>query len=175
MHEQTKAQRIAEAFDAAYKSPLSVLVLDNLERLIDYVGAVPARFSNTILQTISVLVNKRPPKGRKLLIIATTSNSRALKELQMFDVFDAHIRLPFITSSEELKTFLSDRHIAAFQETPEGQAELERVVQSFPSGGKITVKKLIMLLEMSRQGAGGDKDFADRVIQRLQALVADVV
>ena len=44
----------------------------------------------------------------------------------MFDVFDAHIRLPFITSSEELKTFLSDRHIAAFQETPEGQVRFKK-------------------------------------------------
>jgi hypothetical protein len=36
-------------FEDAYRSPLSVIILDDIERLLEYVPIGP-RFSNTILQ-----------------------------------------------------------------------------------------------------------------------------
>lgn len=64
-----RVEAIAQAFNDAYKSPLSVLVVDDIERLIEYVPASPARFSNTVLQSLAVLLRKRPPKGRRLLVV----------------------------------------------------------------------------------------------------------
>lgn len=49
------------------QSPLSIVVLDDIERLLEYVSIGP-RFSNGVLQTILVLLKKQPPKGRKLLV-----------------------------------------------------------------------------------------------------------
>lgn len=46
--EAAKVQQINKIFDDAYKSPCSLVVLDNLERLIEYVRLGP-RFSNTVL------------------------------------------------------------------------------------------------------------------------------
>lgn len=43
-----KVNAIAEIFEDAYKSSLSMIILDEIERLIDYVDIGP-RFSNTIL------------------------------------------------------------------------------------------------------------------------------
>ena len=40
---------IAKVFDDAHKSPLSMVVLDDLERLLEYVRIGP-RFSNLVLQ-----------------------------------------------------------------------------------------------------------------------------
>ena len=59
-------------FDDAYRSELSCIVVDNIERLLDY-GAIGPRYSNVILQALLVLLTKQPPKGRKLLVFCTTS------------------------------------------------------------------------------------------------------
>lgn len=54
-----KINKIVKTFDDAYKSPLSLIVLDDIERLIEFIHIGP-RFSNNILQTILVLLKKRP-------------------------------------------------------------------------------------------------------------------
>ncbi|KAG5840934.1 hypothetical protein ANANG_G00194160 [Anguilla anguilla] len=68
--EIAKCQAIKKIFDDAYKSQLSCVVVDDIERLLDYVPIGP-RFSNLVLQALLVLLKKTPPRGRKLLIIGT--------------------------------------------------------------------------------------------------------
>ena len=46
--EYAKVQAIAKVFEDAYKSPLSLIVLDDIERLLEFVHIGP-RFSNQIL------------------------------------------------------------------------------------------------------------------------------
>lgn len=55
-----------QIFDDAYKSQLSCVVVDDIERLLDYVPIGP-RFSNLVLQALLVLLKKPPPKVRILL------------------------------------------------------------------------------------------------------------
>lgn len=52
-----------QVFDDAYKSQLSCVVVDDIERLLDYVPIGP-RFSNLVLQALLVLLKKAPPKVR---------------------------------------------------------------------------------------------------------------
>jgi len=59
--ESQKVATITKIFTDSYKSPLSVIVVDNIERLIDWTP-MGARFSNAVLQTLLVLFNRRPPK-----------------------------------------------------------------------------------------------------------------
>ena len=81
-----KAGRISAIFQDAYKSPLSMIILDDLERLVEYVRLGP-RFSNAVLQALMVLIKKIPPtEGRKLMIVATTSQRNAMDELGLMDV-----------------------------------------------------------------------------------------
>ena len=54
------------------QSPASVIVLDDIERLLEYVAIGP-RFSNLVLQTLLVLLKRQPPPGRKLFVAGTTS------------------------------------------------------------------------------------------------------
>ena len=54
-------------FDDAYKSKLSCVVVDDIERLIEWVP-IGARFSNNLLQALLVLFKKVPPQGHKLLV-----------------------------------------------------------------------------------------------------------
>ena len=73
-----KISAIVKVFEDAYKSPLSLIILDDLERLIEFIHIGP-RFSNPILQALLVLIKKKPPNSeRKLMIIGTTSMKSVL-------------------------------------------------------------------------------------------------
>jgi vesicle-fusing ATPase len=141
---------------------MSVLVIDDIERLIEYVPSIPARFSNAVLQALAVLLRRTPPKNRRLIVIGTCANRRALEELQLGSAFDAVLQMPEISSPAELREFLTHRSIAEFDDS---EADLERVVRAFPAGFQIGVKKLIMLLEMAHQGS--NSGVADRFIDIL--------
>lgn len=70
--EAAKCIQIRKIFDDAYRSHLSCILVDNIERLLDY-GPIGPRYSNLTLQALLVLLKKLPPKGRKLLILCTSS------------------------------------------------------------------------------------------------------
>ncbi len=59
-NEMQKVQHLNKTFTDAYKSPLNIVVVDNIERIIDWVPIGP-RFSNAVLQTLMVLLRKQPP------------------------------------------------------------------------------------------------------------------
>uniref|UniRef100_A0A7N5KNB6 Vesicle-fusing ATPase n=1 Tax=Ailuropoda melanoleuca TaxID=9646 RepID=A0A7N5KNB6_AILME len=59
--ETAKCQAMKKIFDDAYKSQLSCVVVDDIERLLDYVPIGP-RFSNLVLQALLVLLKKAPPQ-----------------------------------------------------------------------------------------------------------------
>eukprot|EP00871_Galdieria_phlegrea_P003614 jgi/Galph1/4253/GphlegSOOS_G2898.1 len=86
--EASKCNAIAKVFDDAHKSPMSCIVIDNIERLIEFAPIGP-RFSNTILQTLLVLVKHVPPKGRRLLILATSSMSQVMESLDVRSAFNS--------------------------------------------------------------------------------------
>jgi vesicle-fusing ATPase len=103
--EQAKMNHISKIFSDAYKSPLSCIVIDSIERLLDWVAIGP-RFSNTVLQTLLVLLKKPPSKGHKLLLIATTSQKQILQEMEMIDAFNASMYIPNISSLDQIEKVL---------------------------------------------------------------------
>jgi len=140
--ETGKANKITKIFEDAYKSPLSCIVVDDIERLLDYVRIGP-RFSNMILQTLLVLLKKEPPKGRRLLVLATTSNKRILEEMEFMESFNAVLHVPQISTVTEFKNVLEELQIF-------GEGDLEKAATSFSA--PISIKKLIMIAEMAKQG-----------------------
>ncbi|XP_063077728.1 vesicle-fusing ATPase [Engraulis encrasicolus] len=142
--EIAKCQAIKKIFEDAYKSQLSCVVVDDIERLLDYVPIGP-RFSNLVLQALLVLLKKPPPHGRKLLIIGTTSRKDVLQEMEMLDAFSTKIHVPNIARGEHLVEALE--MLGSFQEKE--RADIAKEVK-----GKslwIGIKKLLMLIEMSLQ------------------------
>ncbi|XP_077594685.1 vesicle-fusing ATPase-like [Stigmatopora nigra] len=142
--EIAKCQAIKEIFEAAYKSQLSCVVVDDIERLLDFVDIGP-RFSNLVLQALLVLLKKAPPKGRKLLIIGTSSRKEILKEMEMLNAFSTVVHVSNISNSEQLIEALE--LLGSFQEKE--RAAIAAAVK----GQKlwIGIKKLIMLVEMAAQ------------------------
>uniref|UniRef100_A0A669F4K6 Vesicle-fusing ATPase n=2 Tax=Oreochromis TaxID=8139 RepID=A0A669F4K6_ORENI len=142
--EISKCQAIKKVFDDAYKSQLSCVVVDDIERLLDYVPIGP-RFSNLVLQALLVLLKKAPPKGRKLLIIGTTSRKDVLQEMEMLDAFSTTIHIPNISTGDQLIDALE--LLGSF-------TDKERASIAHQLKGKrvwIGIKKLLVLIEMSMQ------------------------
>lgn len=142
--EYNKLAQINDIFENAYRSPLSLIIVDDIERLIEYVR-VGQRFSNTVLQGLLVLLKKIPPPGHRLFIIGTTANRAALEALEFSYVFNSTLRVPNVTGSEEISSVL---------ESCEFSASDVKVAQSaFFASSNVPIKKLIMFAEMAKQGS----------------------
>lgn len=61
MTEGEKIRNITKIFEDAYRTTNACIVIDNIEGLIDYT-VIGRRFSNSILQTLLLLLEKEPPK-----------------------------------------------------------------------------------------------------------------
>lgn len=147
LSEFSKCARIKEVFSDAYRSPLSCIVLDDLERLIEYVGVGP-RFANTVLQTLLVLLKKRPSKsGNRLLIVATTSMSQNLADLGLDDsCLNVTINVPPLSDANAVQTVLAE---AADMSHADAAAIAQQVT------GDVGIKELLMMVEMAREGGEG--------------------
>lgn len=169
------AQKIAsinKVFSDSYKSPLSVIVVDNIERLLEWVPIGP-NFSNAVLQALLVLLARRPPKGRRLLILATTSIRPMLVETQLQEVFDAELRVPPISTLESLDIVL--REVQLFptdEQRRRAMAQIEEAGFGKNTGQygtrlDVGIKKLLSMVEMARQEP---ENIAERLLSALMGL-----
>ncbi|GAA5849414.1 hypothetical protein JCM9279_000898 [Rhodotorula babjevae] len=174
--EQQKVQHLYKVFSDSYKSPLSVVVVDGIERILDWVPIGP-RFSNAVLQALLVLLNKRPPKDRRLLILATTSNRAMLTEMDAMDAFATTVSVPALTSLSQISAVLDS--VGLFPSSDQGAqaqgGEKDRVMRALEQAGieqaardgrwAVGVKRLLGVCEMCRQDGerAGDKLVAELV------------
>uniref|UniRef100_A0A2P2MVU1 Vesicle-fusing ATPase n=1 Tax=Rhizophora mucronata TaxID=61149 RepID=A0A2P2MVU1_RHIMU len=143
LHESTKCAHIVKVFEDAYKSPLSIIVLDDIERLLEYVPIGP-RFSNLISQTLLVLLKRLPPKGKKLLVLGTTSEVGFLDSIGICDAFSVTFHVPTL-KRDDAKMVLQQLNVFT-EEDVDAAAE---ALNDMP------IKKLYMLIEMAAQGEDG--------------------
>ncbi|XP_075666378.1 vesicle-fusing ATPase [Castanea sativa] len=147
LHESTKCAQIVKVFEDAYKSPLSIIVLDDIERLLEYVAIGP-RFSNIISQTLLVLLKRLPPKGKKLMVIGTTSEVGFLDSIGFCDNFSVTYNVPTLKTSDAKKV-LEQLNVFANE-------DIDTAAESL---NDMPIKKLYMLIEMAAQGEhGGDSE-----------------
>jgi vesicle-fusing ATPase len=128
-----------------------------------------ARFSNAILQTLLVLFRKRPPKGRRLLIIGTTSERTVLRQMDVINAFDAEIPVPTVASLKQLNDILKEVKIFDDQIRLGVLAELEGITRT--KDVKVGIKKILTVLETSRQ----DEDVPRRFVDLMSNSIAESV
>lgn len=143
--EQPKASNITKVFEDAYKSPLSIVILDDIERLLEYVAIGP-RFSNIVLQALLVLVKRQPPDGRKLLVVGTTSRGDVLRDMGLRDAFNLQLSVPAL-NGDAVTTVL--RSLDCFNGSEILQAV--DIMVSLTGSEEVPIKKLLLWLEMARQ------------------------
>jgi len=155
--EHAKVSAITKIFEDAYKSPLSIIVLDDLERLFDYVPIGP-RFSQFVLSAIFSLLKKQPTKkGQRLLVIGTTSAKEFLQETDMYRVFNVALHVPLLTSPEHYKFVLEK--LPGFTQ----QVVQDICADMAASKRAIGIRTLLLVAEMAlqRQDPIGKQAFMD--------------
>lgn len=144
MSESSKCQLIHRVFLDSYKSPLSLIFIDDIERIVDFVPIGP-RFSNLVLQTLLVLLKKTPPEeGRKLLVIGTTSVPHDMEQLGLTQAFGVSTSVNLLSEPNEIVEVLS----TAVNMTRSDASNIASTI-SKPIG----VKNLLMVAEMARQSS----------------------
>lgn len=139
-HEVGKIDAIVSIFNDAYRSEQSLIILDDIERIMEYVNIGP-RFSNAILQALMVLIKKVPTKpNNRLLIIGTTSQKTVLKELEIYQAFNVVVHTPTLTRDEVL---------AVLKHYKGDLKEKEMIADSMQF---MTIKRLLLLIDMACQG-----------------------
>jgi vesicle-fusing ATPase len=112
--------------------------------LLDYAPIGP-RFSNFVLQTIKLLFKKLPPKGRKLLLIATTSEKQLLQDLGLYQSFSKVIHVPNITRGPEILTVVEQ--LEAFSKKDLDFLEMNLRHKTCTLG----IKTLLDIIELTKQ------------------------
>lgn len=65
-NEGAKLEYLRRAFSDAYKSALSIVILDSVEKIIDW-NPIGPRFSNAVVQYLGAVLETRPPKVYPIL------------------------------------------------------------------------------------------------------------
>lgn len=111
---------------------------------MDYAPIGP-RFSNFVLQTLKLLFKKLPPKGRKLLIIATTSEKELIKELGIYHSFSKVVHVPNVSRGEEVINVLEQLDCFSKKDMEFLNRDLK------DKNCSIGVKSLLDVVELSKQ------------------------
>ncbi|KAB0367985.1 hypothetical protein FD755_021309 [Muntiacus reevesi] len=132
--ETAKCQAMKKIFDDAYKSQLSCVVVDDIERLLGESSLLP------LYRPCHITAN-----GRKLLIIGTTSRKDVLQEMEMLNAFSTTIHVPNIATGEQL--------LEALELLGNFKDEERTTITQQVKGKKvwIGIKKLLMLIEIHRR------------------------
>lgn len=143
LSESTKCAQIVKVFEDAYRSPLSIIILDDIERLLEYVAIGP-RFSNLISQTLLVLLKRLPPKGKKILVIGTTSELNFLDSVGLQDAFSVTYNVPTLKTEDAKKVL---KQLKVFSE--------EDIDAAAEALNDMPIKRIYMVIEMAAQGEHG--------------------
>ena len=141
-HEEGKANVVQKAFADAYKSPLSLIILDDIERIIEYVAVGP-RFSNHVLQTLLVMAKALPPPGHRLMILGTTAIPDMLEAMEVTSAFQLRLDIPVLETEDQYRSVLT----ALSGMSP---ADVSAVAKHM-NGKPVGIKKLLTIVEMARQ------------------------
>lgn len=135
-----KIKVIQGIFNNAYRSPISLIIIDEIERLLEYVH-VGSRFNNNILQCLLTYLKKLPEKiGHKIIVIGTTSRKEVVDELGIWDCFNLKIKVPVLLGSKPI--------LMALQQMLPG-VDLSSI--SIDKGHSIPIKNLYFIANVIKQ------------------------
>ena len=125
------------------------------------------RFSNSVLQTLMVLLRKRPPKGRRLLIFATTTERSVLQQLDVFNSFDSDIPVPNVMTYQQLEYLMQESRAFSGRDVERALGEIREMTRS--EKVDVGVKTVLLGIETAKQ----DTDMASRFAGVVARAVAE--
>jgi vesicle-fusing ATPase len=128
MGEQAKIDHLRRIFNDSYKSPVSMIILDRIEMMIEW-SPIGPRFQNSVLIAIAVLMAAKPPRNRRLLTVGTTSERSVLQQLSVLS-FDRELAVPAVTDHRQLQVLLEAKGYRDPAEINEVMYELQNAIGS---------------------------------------------
>lgn len=119
-------------------------MVDDLESLLDYAPIGP-RYSNFVLQTLKLLLKKLPPRGRKLLVIATTSERDVMKDFGLYQTFSKVVHVPNVSRGTDIINVIEQLECFNKNEMDFLTKELRNKTLS------VGIKNLLDVIELSKQ------------------------
>lgn len=156
LNESMRIEHIRRIFDDAYKSPLSLILIDSIELIVDW-NPIGPRFSNGVVQALKVLIKKEPPKGRSLLVLGTTGERSVLQQLGLLTSFNSDIAVPNVNTHQELSYILEQS--GEFQNPGRAIEELREL-----NGGNdvgVGIKNILLGIETAKQDRDREGEFAN--------------
>ncbi|KAK9997484.1 hypothetical protein SO802_022170, partial [Lithocarpus litseifolius] len=131
--EKEKSQKLVEIFEDALKFSSSLIILDDVERLVGYTE--DRQYPKAISETLKCLLKKHVTKDIKVLVLGTTSEENILEKIGISDVFTFQVAIPPLKDDDFKKIFL---HLNICN---------EKVIKAAVSK-KISLKKLHFLIDL---------------------------
>ena len=159
-----KIRSIYKVFTDAYRSEVSCIILDDIESLMEYVP-LGTRFNMFLVQTLQTLLKQLPPRGKKLMIIATSSNPAFLRELGVHQHFTHTMSVPVVQEPAQALDILESLGVFTREEQETLREKLEGV------GLRVGIKKLIDISMTARQASDNKIDTFVHLISRAGGIV----
>lgn len=100
-NEQARVKLINETFISAYRSELSLIIIDDIELILEYTKVNNTLlFSNKVLHTFKTLLKQKPPNNNGLCVIITSTVVNELNDLGLS--FERFHSIPLINNNEIL-------------------------------------------------------------------------
>ncbi len=126
--------------------------------------------SNVMVQALMTLLRAPPPKGHRLLILATTSRRSVLDQLDMTESFDRQIAVPAVADVRELATAL--QQFGAFADSADINQAIN-TVQQYNGGSDQVGVGIKTVLTMAESAAMVDDSTAWFAEQMGRAIAAN--
>ncbi|KAH0474939.1 MAG: uncharacterized protein KVP18_001297 [Porospora cf. gigantea A] len=160
--ELAKVDKLNRTFQDAYKSQLSLVMIDNVERLMDYSPMGP-RFSNNVLQALMILMNKAPPTaGRRIFIIATTSQPEFMEDCGFLNNCQVVLTSPLARTQRSITKIMKESEMT--RNFPKDV--ISEFLQKIPE--PVGVKLVLQAAEMAAQYARSQDLTADLLLDCLR-------
>ncbi|KAG8378145.1 hypothetical protein BUALT_Bualt08G0107600 [Buddleja alternifolia] len=91
--ESSKCNHILKVLEEAHGSTSSLIIFDDIERLIEY------KSTGNVAMTLSSFLTCLPPEGKNVFVIGTTSNQELLGSSGLLDAFTQKLNVPELEAS----------------------------------------------------------------------------
>ncbi|KAH0839229.1 hypothetical protein AYO21_05644 [Fonsecaea monophora] len=166
MSESQKISYLSKVFMDAYKSPMSCVVLDDIEEYTEWTPIGP-RFSNPILKTLVALLRKAPPPGRSLLILVTATERSVLQQLDFWRHFNSDVPVANVRTYDELEFVMKESKAFEAGEISRAVAEIRDITRSDVVG--VGIKHVLQAIETAKF----DTDRVTRFAGTLSRVIAE--
>jgi vesicle-fusing ATPase len=150
---QKKILKIKNIFDKSYKSPLSMIILDDIDNIIEW-NNFDSKYNNSLYQTIITYLNKQPPKETNKLFIIVTTKPKFYINMRMDELFLMKIKLFLdLQDNMDIHSKILESYNFNKKDLKEGSNML------FKSCGSSNIKKMISVLNIAKEIENDNNDY----------------